>query len=293
MDYPKVLCIIVTYNGLNWINKCMDSCVTSSFIDIMVIDNCSTDGTVEYIKNNYPNVKVILPNKNLGFGAANNIGFKFAIDNNYEYVYLLNQDAWISEDDISKLISIHKDNKEYGLLSPIQVNRKNDKVDRNFITAIPSSLIDDVLLSKNHTDIFENMRSTPAAHWLLPVSVIKKIGGFSPAFSHYGEDFDYTNRLHYWGYKSGIATTAIGVHDREDRVIPGKKLMHIVHMSFIYIYLNPNLKKNERLHSILKQIFIYVPKHPILGLKKILNFLFDLPRLKKLKKEAIKEGAFL
>ena len=94
----KELCIIVvTYNASKWIDKCF-----GEFVDmpanwqILAIDNNSDDNCVELINKKYPFVKTIKNNKNLGFGMANNIGLKFALEKGFEHVFLLNQDAWIS-----------------------------------------------------------------------------------------------------------------------------------------------------------------------------------------------------
>ena len=280
---------------MRWIERCLSSVRNSSLqSDLFIVDNGSTDGTIEYINEHYPMANFIVSKENLGFGRANNLGFEYAIKNNYDYVYLLNQDAWIQNNDILRLIECHKRNSEYGILSPIQVNREVTRVDRNFMTSIPASLIDTLLVTHNNIpSVYQNQRSTPAAHWLIPISVIKKVGGFSPAFTHYGEDFDYTHRAQYWNYKCGIVTHTYGIHDREDRILPPNKIMHIVHMTLIYIYINPNLNKKTQLKLILKHIMIYFPTYPLLCIKKLLKFIIDLPRLRKIKKTSLNEGAFL
>lgn len=92
----RVLVIIVTFNAMQWIEKCIQSVKASSFpLDLFVVDNNSSDNTVAYIKEKHSSIKLIESRSNLGFGAANNIGLQYAIDNDYNYVYLLNQDAWI------------------------------------------------------------------------------------------------------------------------------------------------------------------------------------------------------
>ena len=69
---------------------------------------------------------------NLGFGKANNIGIKKALDLGVDYVFLLNQDAYLVGDTIKDLIMIHQSNLDYGILSPIHLNGKGNKLDRNF-----------------------------------------------------------------------------------------------------------------------------------------------------------------
>ena len=70
----SVYAVIVTFNGIKWIDKCFLSLLNSSIsIKIIVIDNGSSDMTSEYIKSNFPTIELIETGKNLGFGQANNI----------------------------------------------------------------------------------------------------------------------------------------------------------------------------------------------------------------------------
>ena len=71
----KVLTIIVTYNGMKWLDRCLGSLRTSSVpSDVLVVDNGSTDGSPAYIQENFPEVMLHCTGENLGFGKANKIG---------------------------------------------------------------------------------------------------------------------------------------------------------------------------------------------------------------------------
>lgn len=121
----KLLVIIVTYNGMKWLDKCLSSVINSTIkADLFIVDNGSTDGSIEFMKQNYPDARLVISKENLGFGKANNLGLQYAVDNNYDYVYLLNQDAWVEPDTFEKLVDIQKQNPTFGVLSPLQVNRK-------------------------------------------------------------------------------------------------------------------------------------------------------------------------
>ena len=90
----KILTIIVTYNGMKWLDRCLGSLRESSLkTDVVAVDNGSTDGTPEYIAANFPEVQLHCTGENLGFGRANNVGLQKAVAEGYDYVYLLNQDA--------------------------------------------------------------------------------------------------------------------------------------------------------------------------------------------------------
>lgn len=206
----QLLVVIVTYNAMQWAKKCFDSLEASSITnDVFVVDNGSTDGTQEYIRSNYPSVIFKQSETNLGFGKANNIGLQYALDNNYDYVYLLNQDAWVMPDTFEKLINVQKDNPKYGILSPMQLegNKKNfDKNFRNLVLYRPLNddfPIDD-LYFKNLKEVYE-VDFVMAAHWLISADCLKKVGGFSPTFPHYGEDNNFLQRARFYRYKIGLS----------------------------------------------------------------------------------------
>ena len=117
---------MVTFNSIKWIDECLASCEASQTI---VIDNASTDSTVSHIRKNYPEVTLIENKSNIGFGQANNIGIQKALSEGAEYVFLLNQDAYLGQDCIEKLIEVHQSNPEYGILSPMHLNGNGTNFD--------------------------------------------------------------------------------------------------------------------------------------------------------------------
>ena len=155
MDKVKVLVIIVTYNAMEWIDRCINSILRSSVSsDIYLIDNGSTDGTQEYILHNYPQVIFVQSISNQGFGQANNLGLRYALECNYDYVYLLNQDAWVMPDTLEKLIVINQKKPEYGVLSPFQLQGNALNMDVNFAMYICSYKSNSFLIN----DLYFNRR---------------------------------------------------------------------------------------------------------------------------------------
>ncbi len=206
----KIYAIIVTYNGSKWVKQCFDSLIKSSIpMHIIALDNGSSDNTPEMIKANFPEVRVIETGENLGFGKANNLGIKIALNENADYCFLLNQDAWIETNTIETLINSHLQNSTYGILSPVEFCKPNI-LDNNFkLYYAPKKLLEDLHQDKTYETYFVN-----AAAWLVPVSTIKKIGYFDSLFNHYGEDEDFCFRAKYFGYKIGVVGNCIYYHDR-------------------------------------------------------------------------------
>lgn len=212
----KVYCIVVTYNGNKWIDKCLGSLINSTIpVKILVIDNMSTDGTPNIIRKKYPEVEVIEPGQNLGFGKANNIGLKRAIEDNADFILLLNQDAWVEPDTIKKLIEIQKANPEFNLLSPIHLNGNGDSIEKKFqeyLHHYTANFYSDLYLRKSNR-VYAS-KFVNAACWLLTKECINEVGFFDPDFPHYGEDEEYANRLHCKSMKLGVASDVVIFHDR-------------------------------------------------------------------------------
>jgi len=218
----KIYAIVITYNGLEWADRCFESLRNSETpVHTIAIDNGSTDGTVEKLKNDYPEVELIENGTNLGFGRANNIGLAKALKDKVNYVFLLNQDAWIKPDTILKLTRAAENHPEYGILSPIHLNGKEDKLDFQFKTylvhSVGNDLYSDLIINKTPPKTVYHVSYVNAAAWLIGSENLQKIGGFDPLFDHYGEDNDYINRLIYHKYKIGVVINAFIAHDREGR----------------------------------------------------------------------------
>ncbi|MGJ1368839.1 glycosyltransferase family 2 protein [Sphingobacterium spiritivorum] len=210
----KILAIIVTYNFEKWIDKCLPSLIRSDEpVDILVIDNLSQDQTINRIRQEYPSVRLIANDQNLGFGKANNIGLTIAIEEHYDYVFLINQDAWITPPSIGNMIQHIEQDLPEGIISPVHLTGEGNELDHGFATYIGNRDLEKVKQDET-TRIVEFIN---AAFWFIPVSILRKVGGFSPLFYHYGEDKDYANRLKFHHCKFGYTSSAIGFHDRAFR----------------------------------------------------------------------------
>lgn len=222
MSKNKVLVIIVAYNSMKWAERCYESLRNSTVpCDVITIDNGSTDGTQEYVKTHYPEVDYRDLKSNTGFGHANNIGLQRALDEGYEYAYLLNQDAWVMPNTFERLIAASLEHPEYGVLSPLQMKADLKHFDDKFVTYAVGEcqterplMLEDFYFNRA-AEIYET-RFVMAAHWFIPRHCFELVGGFSPTFFHYGEDNNYLTRVRYWKQKVGIVTTTQAVHDRGD-----------------------------------------------------------------------------
>ena len=206
---------------MNWISKCLATIIASNIpINVIVIDNGSSDGTQSFISSFDKEIYLVENKENLGFGKANNIGIELAIKNKADYIFLLNQDAYLNPDTIQNLINTHINYPNYGVLSPIQMNGDGTSQDKNFEYLLNDrnncfGLLQSDIINGNK-EVYR-VKFVMAALWLVSSTCIKKIGMFDPIFSHYGEDNDFLNRAHFHGFYIGIVVNAIGYHDRHQR----------------------------------------------------------------------------
>ena len=160
---------------MRWVGRCLDSVLSSTVkADLYIVDNGSTDGTREYIPMHYPEAMLYLSPVNLKFGKGNNLGLEYALKNNYDYVYLLNQDAWIMPDTISKLQKVHTTYPQYGILSPLQM-ASDEKTFEYFFN---------LLIARKFSEDFATSDVIPvdfvqAAHMLISRACLEQVGGFS------------------------------------------------------------------------------------------------------------------
>lgn len=211
----KIYVIIVTYNGMKWIDWCLQSLrqSTSPLIPV-VIDNGSTDGLREYVPTHFPEVIWMPQDQNLGFGQGNNIGMEYALRHGADYVLLLNQDAALHPDAVERMLEVADG---HNVVTPIHLCGDGTRIDymfRNSLKRADNELFDDLIL-ESKPKLFYEVGEVCAACWLLPIKLLKEIGGFNPLFFQYGEDNNYYTRLVYHNRKMILAVRARMCHDRK------------------------------------------------------------------------------
>jgi GT2 family glycosyltransferase len=114
----KLSIIIVNYKGRDYLDACLLSIYGNpprEPFEVIVVDNASNDGSVEFVQGNFPDAKVIANKYNYGFATANNQGFQISRG---EYLMALNPDAEIVGDSLNRIIEILDLKKEIGIISP-------------------------------------------------------------------------------------------------------------------------------------------------------------------------------
>lgn len=117
MNLPLVFVIILNWNGIKDTLECLESIYQIQYDNfiVVVVDNGSNDDSCIKIKNNYPTLKLIENDSNLGFAEGNNVGIRYALDHGADYVFLLNNDTIVDPQIITELLAAAKMNNGNGI----------------------------------------------------------------------------------------------------------------------------------------------------------------------------------
>jgi len=214
----QIYAIVVTFNAARWIEQCLCSLAESTYpMKVVVVDNNSSDDTLEKIMK-LQTVTCLPLQANVGFGRANNVGISYAIKQNADFIFLLNQDGYVDPTTLEILISVAIQHRTYGLFSPLHMNGSGDGVDPFFLKHIcegAPQFLEDVVLGKQKQQLYEMTSPPNAAAWLLTRDCVFETGGFNPMFFMYGEDDELYARIRHRGFKVGLVPDAQIYHHRE------------------------------------------------------------------------------
>lgn len=215
MHHPKVYIIILNWNGLKDTLECLESVFRLDYpnFEVIVVDNGSTDNSVQVIRNAYPQIIFIENKENLGYTGGNNVGMNYAMDHESDYIWLLNNDAVVEPDTLSNLIAAAKDSPDIGLISPIIYDYYNPgKI--QFCGSYIDWNNQDLVYTKNVEEfkIWQNKYSRLICLWgtalLVKRDLIENIGYLDDRFFAYWEDTDFSIRSIKAGYRNIIEFSA-------------------------------------------------------------------------------------
>lgn len=128
----KIIVIIVSYNGKEYWDDLFPTLLEEKYqdvdIEILVIDNNSSDGSADYIARKYPTISIMRTETNLGFVGANNLGYQYAREKQADYIYLLNQDTEVKLGFLRPLYDFAQNNKFGSLQSKLLLWPDKDRI---------------------------------------------------------------------------------------------------------------------------------------------------------------------
>ena len=245
MEKPLVSVIVLNYNGKQHLKDCFNSLYHLNYnmddVEFILVDNKSQDGSVEFMRRNYKEVKIIQLKKNYGFASGNNIGVRKSTG---KYIVLLNNDTCVDKNWLKELIIVAESSEKIGIVGS-KIYRFNYK---NIINVAGSygdkCLITDCTgrkkIDSKYYSIQRDILFACGAAMLIKRELYSKIGLFDPSYFMYCEDLDLSIRSWLYGLKVVIA--------------PKSKIYHKIEgkQTKLNSYFKNFLLERNRLRTILK-----------------------------------------
>jgi len=217
MLMSKVSIIIVNWNGKKYLSDCLTSVLNQTYpnYEIILVDNGSNDGSIEFVREKYPEVKITKLDKNYGFAKGNNIGMKEALkDKDVKYIALLNNDTKVDKNWLSELVKVVASDEKIGICTS-----KILRMDKLTIDSTGHVLRLGMLADRGRNKIDRGQYDDKldifgacAAACLYKREMLEEIGLFDESFFAYYEDAELSWRAYKNGWKARYVPTSVVYH---------------------------------------------------------------------------------
>lgn len=224
--------IIVNHNGEAHLRRCLESLRhPGPELEVLIVDNASTDGSLRLVEEVFPEARILKQERNLGFGAANNLAAESAAG---DALLLMNADAWLEEPALQRLADRLSGGSGVGLVAPVL---RYPDGRRQFAWSPARSVTGEVLQRIRNRFEPQGWAHGPLARavsraagriWytaacvLVRAEAFRSIGGFDERFFMYFEDVDLCVRLEAAGWdlvqEAGAVARHVGGFDRQAQV---------------------------------------------------------------------------
>lgn len=225
---PQVSIVIVSWNAKSYLAECLLSLRSGAYggaMETIVVDNGSKDGSIEMVRERFPEVRLICNDENLGFAKANNLGiFEAAGD----YIALINSDVRILPNCITTLVDYCESHPTVGLVGPYIIGANGEqqlscRAAPNLWNMLCRALALDVLFSGSgvfngyylgHLDhaAEASVDILSGCFWLAPRRALADVGLLDESFFIYGEDMDWCKRYLDAGWEIVFVPQAASIH---------------------------------------------------------------------------------
>lgn len=195
----RISVVVLNWNGMKWLRNCLSSILgqdAGEDFEVLLVDNGSTDGSVQYVEKNFPSAKVVELGKNYGFAEGNNKALNYAQG---EYLVFVNTDTRAEAGWLKSLVRVADEHPEYQILCSIQIPSQ----ERNRIRTL--NAFGDATLSPYESDstVTDSVFASGAC-FLIRRSWIEKLGYlFDPYYVFYAEDIELSLRTVLLGGQIG------------------------------------------------------------------------------------------
>lgn len=225
---PTVSIVIVSWNAKTYLTECLESLKGDAYAgptEIIVVDNASTDGSAEMVRENFPDVTLVRNAENLGFAKANNIGIQQCVG---EFVALVNSDVHVLPDCIATLVAYCQARPRAGLVGPYIIGgdgkqqrscRASPNIWNMFCRAFALDLVfpRSRIFNGYFMGHWDHRTTRPVdilsgCFWLTRRPALDQVGLLDESFFIYGEDMDWCKRFRDLGWSVDFVPEAEAIH---------------------------------------------------------------------------------
>jgi GT2 family glycosyltransferase len=226
-ELPYVSIVIVNTNELHHLQRCLPSIAAQIYphYEVLIVDNCSTDGSLEYVETEFPWIMIVRNQQNLGYAGANNVGFAHAAG---QYIAVLNPDTRVEPGWLKALVQALEDDPSAGLGTPkILLMDKPTHINAcgNEITLTGLTFCRGLDEGAHNYSHLEYVSAVSGAAFIIRRSVLEEIGGFDETFFIYYEETDLCLRAMLAGHRVLYVPNSIVYHQYSFRFSAKKGFM--------------------------------------------------------------------
>jgi hypothetical protein len=214
MKQPLVYVIVLSYNGRRWLEACFDTLLRTEYENyrVVLVDNASSDGSVELIRSRFPSVESLANNSNLGFSEGNNAGVRMALNGGADYVVLLNPDTKVEPEWLRELITVGEAEDTTGILGAVQL--EYDGTGFNSWTTSAASRHLAELSDPARARRLIPMEWVEGACFAVKRRVWEDVGLLDPIYFAFYEEIDFCRRAICRGYEVALVPRSRVHHHR-------------------------------------------------------------------------------
>lgn len=264
MLQDTVTVIILNWNGRLNTLQCLRSVRNVDYQGLVtiVVDNGSFDGSVEAIRNEFPDVLIIETGSNLGYAGGNNVGIRYAIDQGAKYALILNNDTIVDSDFIVQLVAAAESHVDCAFLSPriYDADSPNTIYYDGGLWNSQRQVVEFINKGKHESEIDNNStKETTIIHGcalLFPISVVSSIGLLDERYFLLFEETDWSFRARKAGFRNYVVPMAkiwhVGAASFGGRNSP---LRHYFHMRNYLLFAECHLGKINFIRLLSARVF--------------------------------------
>jgi len=250
MKYPFVSIIVVNFNRKNWLKICLNSLKTLNYpknqYEVIVVDNGSTDGSVKFLKKNFPWVRVLSLDKNYGASEGKNIGIK---KSKGDYFYCLDSDVRVDKDCLIEMIEVVEKDKSIGVCGSKIIGFNNlIQTKGNYLNFLGTPIHRGRGIPNKYDNEIKEVFWVSTCSILIRRNILEKLKYlFDPSYFVYYEDTDFCWRVNLAGYKVVYVPKSVVWHRHKKEVTS---------YSIFVTYKNKIISFRKNLRTPIKQILL-------------------------------------